>query len=145
MTNTTYVLATTDAATMLALSAAYRSVSGEHIVLLIPFLAPYGRSLEPTAEERAALLDRYRRLGAVRPGTELRVCGCRERQHVPSRLLLANATIYVGGARGRWRTTDEERIVRELTADGHRVTFVDVNAPFDEEPVFHGHAANART
>jgi hypothetical protein len=41
-------------------------------------------------------------------------------------MLISDAHIVIGGRRGGWRLTPEERFAEALARDGHRVVFTEV-------------------
>ena len=94
-----------------------------------PSIVPHGIALNRAEVDVDQLGAPYRR-AAFQAGidAEIRVCPCREIRHIPSRLLLVRARFVIGGQRRRWRSSEEERVARELEREGHQVTFVDLAA-----------------
>jgi hypothetical protein len=125
-----HVLATTEQGTLAALQKAAviaRSLHAE-VVILVPDIVPYGTPLDRKRHDVAALTASYRDL-ALRVGlhASVRICPCRDVRHISGRLMLTGARIVLSGRHRRWRFTPEEQLARELTAEGQRVTFVDVD------------------
>ena len=124
-----HVIATTCTGTVSALKAAQQIADTRRarVVLLVPRVVSFTLSLDQPDEDPVAIAESYRTI-VDQAGIEanVRVCFCREPRDVFGRLLIDNADVVVGGRRGRWWPSPEERLARRLTAEGHHVTFADV-------------------
>jgi hypothetical protein len=102
------------------------------IVLTIPHLVPYGTELDRCGHSLQEIGDRFREVAETADvPTEVRVCACREAQHLFDRMLIDGAVVVVPGRRGRWRRSRSERLAHLLASQGHTVTFADVDRPAD--------------
>ncbi|HKT79512.1 MAG TPA: hypothetical protein VJP86_04790 [Vicinamibacterales bacterium] len=123
---TIYVLATNDSGTRLALQTAaarIRESSGK-VLLIVPAVVSFAEPLESPAFDPSSVARHYRALAAAsNVRATVRVCVCRHPQHVFDRLLLKHVDVVIGGRRGRWFKTEEEKLARSLGASGHSVTF----------------------
>ena len=126
-----HVIATSCAGTLTALETA-RHIAVERrtpVVLLVPRVVSFTRSLDQPDEDPVAIAESYRTIvDQSGIAANVRVCFCREPHDVFGRLLIDDADVVVGGPRGRWWPSPEERLARRLTAEGHHVTFADVEA-----------------
>lgn len=133
-TRALHVIATSCTGTVSALKAAQQIADKRRarVVLLIPRVVSFTLSLDQPDEDPAAIAESYRTIvDQADVEASVRVCFCREPRDVFGRLLIDSADVVVGGQRGRWFPSREERLVRRLTADGHHVTFADVEATPD--------------
>ena len=131
--NQIFVFATPDEGTAAALrhAAALSRASGGRVIILVPHVVGYGKPLNFTAapDDLEALSAPYKAM-AAKAGLDVsvRCTAAREARHLPARLLLGHCRIIVGGVRRGWRGTAEQQLARELTREGHDVTFVDVES-----------------
>ena len=126
---TIYVVATTEIGTRRALETASRRARVERaqLTLVAPHVVPFGAPLDRCGAEHNRCAEHYRALiEATQLDATVRVCCCHESQHVFGRLLVTGADIVIGGPRGAWRMTAEERLAEALARDGHRVVFTEV-------------------
>jgi hypothetical protein len=124
-----HVIATTEEGTQRALSAAAHLANerGTRVVVLVPHVVSFALPVGRSSEDPAAIAAPYRALvSAAGVDATVRVCFCREPQHVFGRLLTDQAEVVVGGTRRRWWPSREERLARDLAGRGHRVTFADI-------------------
>jgi hypothetical protein len=138
-----YVLATSEAETMIALETAQRLALSEQtsIVVLVPHEVPYGTELERCGHDLRQLAEPYRTTAlAGGVDTTVRVCACREARHMFGRMLIEHAHVVLAGRRGRWRQTRAERLARALECEGHHVVFVDLDGT-QPEPAQEGSSA----
>lgn len=124
-----FVLATSEDGTQRALREARALAEAEQVplVLVVPVVTPDGPVPRDVSATHADV-EHFRAMArTVGRSVSVRGCACREPKHVLGRLLVESATVVIGGRRGRWRMTREERLARELSLEGHRVTFVDAD------------------
>jgi hypothetical protein len=131
-----HVLATTVEGTERALSAAkaMRRGSDARVVLLVPKVLSAGQPFDPTGRERFAIVDEHRAL-AARVGVDATVlfCLCHSPDDVVCQMLDPTALLIVGGRRGTWLPSCEERLADRLIVRGHPVVFAQV--PAESAPV----------
>jgi hypothetical protein len=133
---TIYVIAGSDAEVRGGLTAArgIAAGTGRPVVLLVAHLVPYGTDLDACGHNLEQIGARFLPLAeAAGADVEVRVCACRETRHLFARMLVDGATVVVAGKRGRWWRSASERLAWRLECEGHRVTFVDVEAPTRRE------------
>jgi hypothetical protein len=122
-----YVVATTDTGTRLALGAAHTFAAGfpATIYLLVPHAIPYPQPLDcRSAVEFAA--DRFRDAAAAcAANVMIQVCVCRPGAAALIPAVPPNAIVVLGGTRGVWRRSREERLAAALIGSGRRVLLVD--------------------
>ena len=126
-----FVLATSVGGTQQALRRGRAIAESRHaaLELLVPVVTPYG-PVPPCVDPAHPDVHTFRAIAdAVVPGVPVHPCSCREPHHVLGLRLIEGATVVIGGLRGRWRLTPEERTARLLALEGHDVTFVDLEAP----------------
>lgn len=126
-----FVLATSAGGTQRALRRGRALAEARHtsLELLVPVVTPYG-PVPPCVSPAHPDVHTFRSLAdAIVPGVPVHPCSCREPHHVLGLRLIEAGTVVIGGARGRWRRTPEEKTAHLLALDGHDVTFVDVEAP----------------
>jgi hypothetical protein len=143
--NQIFVFATTLDGTSAALrhAAKVAGASGARVVLLVPRIVEYGTPLNGDCDESdIEILTAPFRALARRAGVDVIVrCGAtREPRHLPGRLQLGPSRIIVGGPQRGWRRTSEQRLARELSGDGHDVTFVDAESGQPQVPGVAVHA-----
>ncbi|HEX4347917.1 MAG TPA: hypothetical protein VHZ73_10110 [Vicinamibacterales bacterium] len=131
--NQIFVFATTQDGTSASLrhAAALVGKTGARVVILVAHVVDHGSPLNGaiTPADVEALSAPYRALAArIGLDVHVRCASAREAKHLPGRLLLVRAHIIVGGLQRGWRATAEQQLARDLTCEGHRVTFIDVKS-----------------
>lgn len=127
-----YVAATTPEGTRCALRAAERLAAGldPRIIILVPHVVSYVVPLDVPTEDPTVLIDEYRALASdVGVDAAVRLCLCRRPIDVFKTLLGDQATIVIGGRRGRWWPSTAQRTARRLRREGYDVVFVEVERP----------------
>ena len=123
-----YVVATTDQGTRAAVTAARSFGAGftSTPTLVMPHIVPYRQSLDSPPVPIGFTIARARRLAEeLDADLSLRVCVCRPGDVRFETVIPPNVIVMVGGVRGRWRRSREQRLADRLAARGHRVLFVD--------------------
>jgi len=122
-----YVLATSSDGTRTALAAA-RSHARDlnaRIVMLVPHVVPYARSIEHPVVSPDFVADRFRSLAReLSLEVSIHVCLCRPQDAALAPLVPEDAVILLGGRARRWWRTREQRLAHALRRAGHRVLFV---------------------
>jgi hypothetical protein len=122
------IFATGEQGTLAALQHAASIAKSSGIVIVVPRVVGYGAPMEPCDQAEADSIARsYMDLaGRVGLHASVRVVTARDARHVGGRMALEPSRILVGGRWRGWRATPEQQLGCELAADGHDVTFVDV-------------------
>jgi hypothetical protein len=123
-----YVVATTDHGTQAAVKAARSFSAGftSRITLVIPQTVPYREPLDRPPVPIAFTIARFRKLAEdLEADLSLQLCVCRPGEIAFESVIPLNAVVLVGGVRGFWRRSRQQRLADQLTARGHRVLFVD--------------------
>jgi hypothetical protein len=133
-----HVVATTVEGTRCALVSANRltgSLSGP-IVLLVPRVTSFAARYDPTSDERRTMVERNRALAASM-GADATVvfCVCHRLEDVVHQMLGRSSLVIVGGRKGSWWPSREERLARRLTAEGYPVVFAQVAADLERARV----------
>ena len=122
-----HVLATTPAATRMAVSHARRIAYAyaARVVLLLPHIATRHESIETIASDRL-LIERLRLISIDGLSDIIvRVCVCQRPEDVIDTLRDTDTVILIGGRSSPWWPTAEQRLARRLAARGHHIVFVD--------------------
>jgi hypothetical protein len=124
------VFATNEQGTLAALQHA-ASIGKSHaasVVIVVPHVVGHGVPIKPCDKETAEAIERSYIDLAARVGlsASVRVVTARDARHVSGRMALPPSRILVGGRWRGWRATPEQQLGCELAADGHEVTFVNV-------------------
>ncbi len=129
-----HVLATTVEGTACALECAKRVTAGvdARVVIFVPTRKAF-RPAERAGEEPDALIARHR-AAAADAGVRATVlaCICDRVDDVIGHLIAPSGLVIVGGHRGWWWPSREQRLVGRLTADGYPVVFAQIGAGFRE-------------
>ncbi len=123
-----YVVATSDAGTLAALTAARTLGSGltREITLIVPHVVPFGQALDRPPVPVSFSIARFASLAAhVDADLSLSICICRPGHDRFDAVLPPHAVVLVGGTRGRFRRTSEQKLVDRLAARGQRALLVD--------------------
>jgi hypothetical protein len=123
-----HVLATTVEGTTCALQSAKRLTAGLHtrVVLLVHRRKSLSASSHATSAERASV-DRYGSVAAaVGVDVTVLVCVCQRVDDVVHQMLGRSSLVIVGGRRGLWWPSREQRLVQRLTAGSYPVVFAQV-------------------
>jgi hypothetical protein len=123
-----YVLATTDEGTLAALEAARSFSSGlaSNLTLVVPHIVPYPQAIDHPLVPISFSIARFAKLSAdLGTDVTLRICVCRPGDFRFDSVLPQDVIVLVGGTRGLWRRSREQRLVDRLTARGRRALFVD--------------------
>ena len=126
-----HVLATTPDGTRAALIAARRLTDGvgARITLLVPRIASHGLAGSATADDQAALVDRYTSLATeVGAKVTVLVCVCWRPADVVRSLLGRASLVFVGGRCRRFWPSAEQRLASRLVAEGFAIVFAPIDA-----------------
>ncbi len=133
------VFATTSDGTRAALAAAVPLARGARarLIVTVPQIVPYPLALERPDTSRPFVVARYRRLlNEMEAGADahINVCLCRRLADAIARGLSPGATVVIGGRSGRWMSSREQRLARDLTSAGYRVLFAAIPWARRNEP-----------
>src|SRR5579871_1696440 len=117
-----YVIATTPQGTARALEEAHRlSTSATRIVMLVP-VPPHAAPISTTLLEKFTTVAR-----TVGVHADAYACVCHQPHDILPLFSVGEATLVVGGVRGRPSPTLEQELARPPSNHGHRVVFVEVD------------------
>jgi hypothetical protein len=125
------VIGTTQEGTKCALASAKRLIDGldAQVVLLVARITRLGPPLDPSADQRQALIDENRSLAAeVGLHVSLLFCVCQRYDDAVHQMLGRSSILVIGGRRRWWWPTREERLAGRLSAEGYPVMFAQVGA-----------------
>jgi len=129
-----HVLATTVEGTACALHCAKRVTAGvdARVVIFVPTRKAF-RLSERAGEETDALIARHRD-AAADAGVRATVlaCICDRVDDVIAHLIAPSGLVIVGGHRGWWWPSREQRLVGRLAANGYPVIFAQTGTDFRE-------------
>lgn len=125
------VLATTVEGTRCALESAKR-LTGDldaRVVLLVPDVRSYSIPFNPAGDDRLDIVAEHRTLVAsLDLDATVLVCVCRRVTDVVRQMLGRSSLVIVGGHRGTWWPSREQRLVHRLIGEGYPVVFAQVGA-----------------
>jgi hypothetical protein len=122
-----YVVATTDEGTRAALLAArsFGADSDPDVVLLVPHAVPYPQPLDCPPVPVAFTIERFERLANdAKAEVLIRVCVARPGELMLEPAVPEDAVLLVGGTRGRWWRSREQRLAGRFADKGHCALFV---------------------
>ena len=123
---TVQVIATSFGGTRAALGTARALAAGldARVVVLVPFVVPYGEALDHPTVKPELIGARWGRLAEeLSLEADVRVCVCRSwTESLPS-VLSHDAPVVIGGKTRRWWPTPEDGLRSSLARDGYSVLF----------------------